>query len=174
MRLLSLELPEADATGCQNLMRQNHKFPRSRATKSTLRPHAINQRKDCLHSLLSRNNRRAEQADHVSGWPTTHLGVASDRRPAEECHPNYLKGGRLELPLSCFQSMTADVTPCSVKVLRHGTLHPSLLGETYAAPPSDRAVVVRRTVSFGFAGNASPDKGNIGRSRVGTTRFSNA
>ena len=38
MRPVSLEIPEADATGYQNLMRQNPKLTRSRATRSTLRP----------------------------------------------------------------------------------------------------------------------------------------
>jgi hypothetical protein len=33
MRLISLEIPEPDATGYQNLMRQNTKLTRSRATK---------------------------------------------------------------------------------------------------------------------------------------------
>jgi hypothetical protein len=37
MRLVSLEIPEPDATEYQNLMRQNTKLTRSRATKSTLR-----------------------------------------------------------------------------------------------------------------------------------------
>jgi len=38
LRLLSLEIPEPDATGYQNLMRQNSKLTRSDATRSTLRP----------------------------------------------------------------------------------------------------------------------------------------
>jgi hypothetical protein len=38
MRLVSLEIPEHDATAYQNLMRQNPKLTRSRATKSTPRP----------------------------------------------------------------------------------------------------------------------------------------
>jgi hypothetical protein len=33
LRLLSLEIPEPDATGYQNLMRQNSKLTRSDATK---------------------------------------------------------------------------------------------------------------------------------------------
>jgi hypothetical protein len=38
MRLVTLERPEPGATGYQNLMRQNPKLTRSRATRSALRP----------------------------------------------------------------------------------------------------------------------------------------
>src|ERR1700724_442112 len=38
MRQVFLEIPEPDATGYQNLMRQNPKLTRSDATRSTLRP----------------------------------------------------------------------------------------------------------------------------------------
>jgi hypothetical protein len=66
------------------------------------------------------------------------------------------------------------IAPYSVKVLRHGTLPPSLLRKTCAAPLTDRPVAVRRAASFGFASDASPDKAKIGRSRVGAARFFNA
>ena len=62
----------------------------------------------------------------------------------------------------------------SVKVLRHGTFHPSLVGETCAAPLTDRSVAVHRAGSFGFAGDTSPDKSKIGSSRMGGARFFNA
>lgn len=63
--------------------------------------------------------------------------------------------------------------PSSVRVLRHRTLYPSLLRKTCAAPLTDCSVVVRLAASFGFSGDRSPDKAQIGRSRVGATRFFN-
>ena len=68
----------------------------------------------------------------------------------------------------------AASAPYSVKVLRHGTLHPSLVDETCDAPLTDRSVAVRRAGSFGFAGDTSPGKSKIGSSRVGGARFFNA
>ena len=80
MRLVSLEIPEPDATRYQNLMRQNTKLTRSRATKSSLpRPslarlggigagNRVTREQSCAQDAVTNHSRRTR---HLSDMPTT-------------------------------------------------------------------------------------------------------